>query len=227
MLRLQYTMTFSVMVFFLPFASFTVRFIMRNLYLKSLLTSVKPSSEYAHSCSSAALVLNKEKIPTINGCTWTTKDIRRIPQNEKYAGNMLLQKSYRENHITKKCLKNNGELPQFYVEESHPAIIEPQIFALVQGLIKRRSRHFTPPKSSNQNSSKAAHCNFCLAGKYRKTQGCWLRKSIHRFWGTADFLRCTGQLLHGLYSETPRLGICWCVHGWGYFCDKHSTPWRL
>lgn len=53
-------------------------------------------------------------IPTINGCEWTTEDIRRVLQNEKYAGNMLLQKAYRENHITKKCLKNKGELPQFY-----------------------------------------------------------------------------------------------------------------
>ena len=95
-----------------------------------------------------ANMLNEEKIPTINGCTWTTEDIRRILQNEKYAGNMLLQKAYRENHITKKCLKNNGELPQFYVEESHPAIIEPQIFDLVQGLIKSRGDRFTPPKST-------------------------------------------------------------------------------
>ena len=95
-----------------------------------------------------ANMLNEENIPTINGCEWTTEDIRRILQNEKYAGNMLLQKAYRENHITKKCLKNNGELPQFYVEESHPAIIEPQIFEIVQGLIKNRGDRFTPAKST-------------------------------------------------------------------------------
>ncbi len=95
-----------------------------------------------------ANMLNEENFPTINGCEWTTEDIRRILQNEKYAGNMLLQKAYRENHITKKCLKNKGELPQFYVEESHPAIIEPQIFEMVQGLIKNRGDRFTPPKST-------------------------------------------------------------------------------
>lgn len=95
-----------------------------------------------------ANMLNEEKIPTINGCEWTTEDIRRILQNEKYAGNMLLQKAYRGNHITKKCLKNKGELPQFYVEESHPAIIEPHIFEIVQGLIKTRSHRFTPSKST-------------------------------------------------------------------------------
>ncbi len=95
-----------------------------------------------------ANMLNEERVPTINGCTWTTEDIRRILQNEKYAGNMLLQKSYRENHITKKCRKNNGELPQYYVEESHEPIIEPQIFKSVQELLKKRSELFTPPKST-------------------------------------------------------------------------------
>ena len=95
-----------------------------------------------------ANMLNEERIPTINGCTWTTEDIRRILQNEKYAGNMLLQKSYRENHITKKCRKNSGELPQYYVEESHEPIIEPQIFKSVQELFKKRSELFTPPKST-------------------------------------------------------------------------------
>ena len=95
-----------------------------------------------------ANMLNEERILTINGCTWTTEDIRRILQNEKYAGNMLLQKSYRENHITKKCRKNNGELPQYYVKESHESIIEPQIFKSVQELLKKRSELFTPPKST-------------------------------------------------------------------------------
>ncbi len=96
-----------------------------------------------------ANMLNEGKILTINGCEWTTEDIRRILQNEKYAGNMLLQKAYRENHITKKCLKNKGELPQFYVEESHPAIIEPHLFEMVQELIKTRSKNFSPASSGN------------------------------------------------------------------------------
>ena len=118
-----------------------------------------------------ANMLNEEKIPTINGCTWTTEDIRRILQNEKYAGNMLLQKAYRENHITKKCLKNKGELPQFYVEESHPAIIEPQIFEMVQGLIKSRGDRFTPPKSTVAvyPFSGMLHCPHCGKNYRRKT----------------------------------------------------------
>lgn len=75
--------------------------------------------------------LNELKIPTLNGCEWTTEDIRRILQNEKYAGNMLLQKTFRENHLTKKKVINTGQLPQYFVEDSHPAIIEKSIFNAV------------------------------------------------------------------------------------------------
>lgn len=68
--------------------------------------------------------LNEMGIATINGCEWTTADIHRILQNEKYAGNMLLQKRFRKNHLTKRMIRNDGQLPKYFVEESHPAIIE-------------------------------------------------------------------------------------------------------
>lgn len=44
--------------------------------------------------------------------------------NEKYKGDVLLQKSYTVDFLTKKRVVNNGEIPQYYVEESHPAIID-------------------------------------------------------------------------------------------------------
>lgn len=117
-----------------------------------------------------ANTLNEERISTINGCTWTPEDIRRILQNEKYAGNMLLQKSYRENHITKKCRKNNGELPQYYVEESHEPIIEPKIFELVQGLIKTRSDKFTEEKTTaTYPFTGKIKCGCCFKNYRRKT----------------------------------------------------------
>lgn len=64
--------------------------------------------------------------------------IRKILRQEKYTGNATLQKYYIENHITHKKRKNRGELPQYYVENSHEAIIDPEIFEQVQREIKRR-----------------------------------------------------------------------------------------
>ena len=51
-------------------------------------------------------------IPTKGGGLWTAWSVRRILINEKYCGDLLLQKSYRENHITKRKITTRGELPQ-------------------------------------------------------------------------------------------------------------------
>ena len=117
-----------------------------------------------------ANTLNEEHILTINGCTWTTEDIRRILINEKYAGNMLLQKSFRENHITKRKIRNDGQLPQYFVEESHEPIIEPKIFELVQRLIKKRSDKFTGTKTTTTYPfTGKIKCGCCGKNYRRKT----------------------------------------------------------
>lgn len=63
--------------------------------------------------------------------------------NEKYKGDALLQKTYTADFLTKSVRKNQGEVPQYYIENSHPAIIDPETFELVQNEIERRrpNRH--------------------------------------------------------------------------------------
>jgi hypothetical protein len=58
--------------------------------------------------------------------------------NEKYKGDALLQKTYTVDFLTKKRVENNGEVPQYYVEESHPAIIEKETWEAVQLEMERR-----------------------------------------------------------------------------------------
>ena len=69
---------------------------------------------------------------------WYSSTVQSILQNEKYKGDALLQKSYTVDFLTKKKKINEGEVPQYYVENSHPAIIEPETFDLVQLEMKRR-----------------------------------------------------------------------------------------
>lgn len=69
---------------------------------------------------------------------WSVSTVRSILKNEKYKGDALLQKGYIENYLTHKRVKNNGEVPQYYVEGSHPAIIEPGEWEMVQLEFKRR-----------------------------------------------------------------------------------------
>ena len=73
-------------------------------------------------CSRIAEELMKKGVPCRFGGTWKESYVRAILKNEKYTGDALLQKTYRENHLTKKKRKNHGELRRFYVEERHPAI---------------------------------------------------------------------------------------------------------
>ena len=61
-----------------------------------------------------------------------------ILTNEKYKGDALLQKTFCTDFLTKKMKVNEGEVPQYYVENSHPAIIAPEVFDAVQAELKRR-----------------------------------------------------------------------------------------
>lgn len=85
-------------------------------------------------------------IPTKSGGVWTAWSVRRILKNEKYCGDLLLQKSYRENHITKRKMPNHGELPQYYMEEAHEPIISKETFIAVQNLLREKKEYFTPDK---------------------------------------------------------------------------------
>jgi len=59
-------------------------------------------------------------------------------QNEKYKGDALLQKTYTVDFLTKKRLENDGQVPKYYVEESHPAIIDKDTWEAVQLEMERR-----------------------------------------------------------------------------------------
>ena len=86
-----------------------------------------------------ATILTTEGIPTPGGkAKWMQGTVRSILQNEKYAGNALLQKKYTVDFLTKKQKINEGEIPQYFVENSHPAIVLPEVFDMVQQEMKRR-----------------------------------------------------------------------------------------
>lgn len=69
---------------------------------------------------------------------WQETTVRSILKNEKYKGDAILQKSFTVDFLTKKKKINEGEIPQYYVENSHPAIITSEVFDLVQHEIKKR-----------------------------------------------------------------------------------------
>lgn len=83
--------------------------------------------------------LESMKIKTPTGkTTWSTSVIRFMLSNEKYVGDILYQKTYRQDCISKKVVKNNGELTRYLISNNHPAIIDRDTFNLVQAEIARR-----------------------------------------------------------------------------------------
>jgi len=70
---------------------------------------------------------------------WWDTNIFQILTNEKYKGDALLQKTYTEDVLSKKRVANDGTVPQYYVEDSHDAIITKEMFHEVQAEMARRS----------------------------------------------------------------------------------------
>lgn len=99
-------------------------------------------SEYLAGASllEIAKSLMADGVLTAKGKTkWTAKGILSILTNEKYKGDALLQKTYIADCISKRSKVNNGELPMYYVENNHPAIIERAVFDRVQEEVSRRN----------------------------------------------------------------------------------------
>lgn len=98
---------------------------------------------------------------------WHTSTIAKILRNEKYMGDALLQKTYTVDYLSKKRIKNNGIMPQYYVENDHEAIIPKDIFMRVQDeLVRRRLVKVSPNGrkhgfSSNHVFSQMIVCGEC------------------------------------------------------------------
>ena len=73
---------------------------------------------------------------------WHGSTIKYIICNEKYAGNLLLQKYYTVDFLTKKVEKNKGQVPQYYVENSHPPIVPYEVYLQAQGEFLRRNERY-------------------------------------------------------------------------------------
>lgn len=85
-------------------------------------------------------MLESKGIATYTGKNlWAKEVIRGILTNEKYAGDLLLQKTFISDCINKKTKKNRGELAKYLINNNHPAIIDRELYNMVQVEISRRS----------------------------------------------------------------------------------------
>lgn len=114
-----------------------------------------------------ARTLIEQNIPARFGGAWSNASVRDILLNEKYAGDLLLQKTFSEDFRTKKKRKNTGELRKVYVRDSHEAIIDRQMFEEVQQEIARRSarqREIMAHKNPNHDNSQKLFTGLIVCG---------------------------------------------------------------
>ena len=115
--------------------------------------------------------LREQGVPCRLGGEWQTETVGGILKNEKYTGDALLQKTYIENHLTKRKCFNRGELPQYYAESTHPAIIDHEMYEKVQVLIAERREKTNVQKdvTARYPFSGLIVCGCCGAHYHRRT----------------------------------------------------------
>ena len=136
-----------------------------------------------------------EILTAANKKKWRPETLRKILQNEKYIGDALLQKTYTVDFLSKKRVKNNGIVPQYYVEGSHEAIIPRDIYMQVQEeMVRRANLHSGAKRKKRVYSSKYAlssivYCPRC-GEIYRRIA--WNNRGKHSIvW------RCCTRVEHG------------------------------
>ena len=143
--------------------------------------------------------LIENQIPNGRGQNdWTHVAIKGILTNEKYCGDVLMQKTYTPDCITHKSVKNRGERPMYLVQNNHPPIVDRGTYDAVQAEMARRSALRSPsrkaPTGQSCYTSKYALSDRVFCGecgtRYKRTT--WSRNGKKRIvW------RCVSRLDYG------------------------------
>ncbi|SUY47652.1 resolvase [Clostridium putrefaciens] len=141
-------------------------------------------------------ILESDGTLTVAGkAKWRPETIKKILKNEKYIGDALLQKTYTVDVLTKKRVKNNGIVPQYYVENNHEAIIPRELYMQVQEeMLRKTNLHSGENRKKRVYSSKYALSSIVYCPKcgdiYRRIA--WNNRGKRSFvW------RCVTRVEHG------------------------------
>lgn len=121
------------------------------------------------SISSIAKSLTDKGIPTPQGKRkWSISAVKSMLRAERYTGSFTMQKMFTEDFISKKHVVNEGQLPMYHVEDNHPSIITPEMFAAAQDEFIRRAEDGTKKESADIFASRII-CGKCGSFYGRKT----------------------------------------------------------
>jgi hypothetical protein len=183
-----------------------------------------------YSFSQIAAHLTADGIPSEQGnAVWDLSSVRQILTNEKFKGDTLFQKTYSTDHLTKKRADNSGELPQYYIEGSHPAIIDKDTWECVRLELARQERYcidHSIGKYHNHNEEyplsaritcKTCGCTFMLLKSKR------VGEESRQYWRCSSFRGEHGTEVEGRNFTPPPMAL-WCKNPNSravHYRDKH------
>ena len=145
---------------------------------------------------------NEIKSP-LGSSKWSSSTIKGILENEKYIGDVILQKTYKRDFLTQRRVRNTGQAPQKYVENNHPAIVDRLTWNAVQAEIeKRNSLRSTEATGKGRYDMRYAfsgmiECGECGSG-FRRHNYTNTNK-IERTWACKEHLKgnkyCTQEII--------------------------------
>ena len=143
--------------------------------------------------------LNADSIPAKGGKEWRESTIRGIITNEKYCGDVLMQKTFTQDCINKKVIKNTGQLPMYLIQNNHPGIVSRETYQAVQAELARRSAGKSPSRKN------APTGRSCYTSKYALSERVFCgecgtryqRCSWHRKNGVRVVWRCVSRVEYG------------------------------
>ncbi|NBI67905.1 recombinase family protein [Pseudoflavonifractor sp. 60] len=153
-----------------------------------------------HSLRMIKEALERDNIRTVDGGSqWSIAVIRGILKNEKYCGDALMQKTFTQDCISKKQIRNVGQLPMYYAPDSHEGIVSRDTYNAVQAEMARRNARKAPSRN------KAPTGRACYSAKYALTErlvcgecGTLYRRCVWSKRGTKRVVwRCASRVDYG------------------------------
>ena len=154
--------------------------------------------------------LEAEQVPNAVGeLTWTASAVKGILTNEKYYGDVLMQKTFSEDYITKRVIRNTGQRPMYLVQNHHEGIVDRAKFDAVQAEMARRNAGRSPSKKNAPTGRSCYASKYALSERlvcgecgtlYRRCV--WVKRGRRRVvW------RCVSRLVwHEILPQLPHAG---------------------
>ncbi len=152
--------------------------------------------------------LEDDEIKTVTGLDhWHPGTINNMLSNEKFCGDVCMQKTYTIDFLTKKKVKNEGYAPQYYIEDNHEAIIPKELFHQVQ--VEKARRASLNKAAVTRKTNKAKKEKSKYSSKYVLTDlmvcaecgHAYRRQTWSKYGKKSAVWRCEDRLKNGTSSK--------------------------